>query len=308
MTAWDRFSIPGKAFILGEYAVLASGQGLIATLAPRFELARTASGADGGPGKDTGQSLAELSSSSPARLLIDRDLPGPAVRGDLLEARFRDPHRGSGGFGGSTAEFALTYAVIHGADAPVAKVWSAYREIQPQASGADLAAQWSGGVVIADPLSASVERIERRHLFNGFFVFSAAHQQGRKVKTHEHLAALRGASLDRLIGSSALSEGLQAARCGNFESFARSVNEYARLLGEMGLEHPRTAEDRAALRDVPGICAVKGTGAMQADAVIVFGDPELRSEDLFRAIEPVASSRDLRLVARGWSEERGILP
>ena len=45
-------------------------------------------------------------------------------------------------------------------------------------------------------------------------VFSAAHQSGRKVKTHEHLEALERADLSQLAKSEVLSAGLKAARDG----------------------------------------------------------------------------------------------
>lgn len=287
---WARFSIPSKAFILGEYAVLKGAPALVATFAPRFEM-----------GRSGGVELATIPEAAPVRRLIE------AHHGaELLSAHYRDPHGGSGGFGGSTAEFALAYAALNGTNASVSKLWEEYLQIQPQASGADLAAQWSGGAVIAHPIEKTVEKIDVRKLLRGFFVFSASHQSGRKVKTHEHLELLKRADLEKLAQSEVLATGISAARNGSFSEFARSVNEYARLLRSMGLELPQTTEDRAALSDVSGVSAVKGTGAMQADALVVFGDPVADQTELSKKLRAVAESRNLRLVSEGWKEEPGI--
>lgn len=278
------FSIPSKAFVLGEYACLKGAPALVATFAPRFELHST-----------QGKPFADFSPESPVRQFL-------ASHGDssLLDARFVDPHKGCGGFGGSTAEFALAYAALRGTSGGVTEMWNEYCRIQPRASGADLAAQWNGGFVVADPVTKTVETICGERVLGRLFVFSAAHQSGRKVKTHEHLELLERTDLSQLAKSEVLISGIQAARAGRFETFARAVNEYAMLLRSMGLELPQTTEDRMSLRDVRGVCAVKGTGAMQADAILVLGDPALPIDEIAAELLPIAEKRDLRLVSSGW--------
>jgi hypothetical protein len=295
---WVQFSIPSKVFVLGEYAVLKGAPALVATLSPRFTLSTK------GPGKP----LSDFPSESPVGRLLPKGV------GHLLAAHFMDPHRGTGGFGGSTAEFALAYAVIHGSAVPVSEVWEQYLLLQPAASGADLAAQWNGGATIAEPSTKSVEKILAEPLLGNWAVFSAAHQPGRKVKTHDHLKslakALEGNELDELAHGSVLSGGLRAARAGDFDAFARSINDYGDRLRTLGFEIPQTTEDRKAFRDVSGVCAVKGTGAMQADALIVLGDPRIYGEterrDFLERLLVLAKERDLRLVSHGWREEAGI--
>lgn len=291
-------SIPSKAFILGEYAVLRGAPALVATFAPRFRLLKNSH--DGVP-------LSSLPEASPVRQLIFASGALGASSADhreLLDSRYLDPHHGAGGFGGSTAEFALAFAALYGADSSVTRVWEDYAKLQPQASGADLAAQWSGGIVIADPRTRTVEKISAPRIFNNFFVFSAAHQSGRKVKTHEHLGKLQQVNLEQLATSDVLARGLEAARLDGFETFARCVNEYGDLLERLGLQLRQTGEDRVALRDVSGVCAVKGTGAMQADALVVFGDPD--QPNVREKLLSVARERDLNLVFESggsWSSE-----
>jgi mevalonate kinase len=295
-----KFSIPSKAFVLGEYAVLGGAPALLATIPPRFEL-RSGPPFGSGPRQSAARAFRDLSPEAPVRKLLQVH-----ENTSLLECSFVDPHNGSGGFGGSTAEFALAYAALNSESADVSSLWKEYCHIQPQASGADLAAQWSGGAVVANPISKTVKKVDVSHVLKNWFVFSAAHQSGRKVKTHEHLEVLKRADLSQLSKSGVLSNGIQAAASGDFAGFALAVNEYARLLRSMGFELPQTTEDRAVLSKISGVRAVKGTGAMQADAVLVFGDPTENFSVLQSRVLQIAESRNLRLVTSGWKEEAGV--
>jgi hypothetical protein len=73
-----------------------------------------------------------------------------------------DPYQGAGGFGASTAQFALAYFAFMQASAERAETagdwksaWDLYRSLMGSdvlvPSGADLVAQWQGGVVEFDP-------------------------------------------------------------------------------------------------------------------------------------------------------------
>src|SRR3954465_7430670 len=95
-------SVPGKVFVLGEYAVLADHPALIATVGPRF---RTDFGKDSGatPGAP------DFHPRSPAGRLLSQ---ARAARVSLPSFGFVDPYRGAGGFGASTAQFALLYRAL----------------------------------------------------------------------------------------------------------------------------------------------------------------------------------------------------
>src|SRR5262245_22216155 len=110
-------SAPGKAFILGEYAVLGGLPAVIAAVPPRFQLRA---------GESTGHGF---HAESPAgRLLEYTSAKGVAI--PPLE--FGDPLKGAGGFGASTAQFALVYLAL-AEKAGWAKDWRSawilYREL-----------------------------------------------------------------------------------------------------------------------------------------------------------------------------------
>ena len=176
-----KLAVPSKVFIIGEYAVLDGSPAIVATFAPRF-------------------TLACVSSSEAKKEVFHPDSPaGRLMKQSRWEGiwEFVDPYSGSGGFGGSTAEFLLTYAVaqLKSDLNPVPEnawdAWSRYRRFTPRASGADLVAQWLGGVVVVDLKKQSALQLDTDRIGNSILVFSAAHQENRKVKTHEHLDSRR---------------------------------------------------------------------------------------------------------------------
>ncbi len=283
------WSIPGKVFLLGEYAVLGGRPAWIATVGPRFWL----EGAEAaGPSMSSfGVDVGDLAPESPAGRLLSLAL----VRGaERLQARFDDPFRGSGGFGASTAQFALLYRILAESnpghfESDGLACWQTYRELmgaqgQDSAStslippsGADLAAQIAGGVCRFDPKRPVCERQSTHFQWSNFLIFSAAWQVGRKAATHTHLAEL--AKRDFAVAefthqlSPLLEQADEAIVSGDLLGMGRVLEAYGDKLAGLGLEISRTREDREAIRRFPGVLGVKGAGALQADAVIVLIDP-----------------------------------
>jgi mevalonate kinase len=285
-----KFSCPGKIFLLGEYAVLRGMPALVATLPPRFTLT-------------VGEGAPEFHPESPvARLMTwlrDRGVALPAFE-------FEDPLQGRGGLGASTAQFATLYrwaAETQGWDHSWRAVWSLYRELTTPKegvppSGADLIAQWEGGLVCFDPSTSTVEKMD----FEGreLLVFSATGQTGRKVATHHHLSGLGGEGFSSL--RPALDAGLAATRAGDLRALGRAMNTYGDALAALGLEVSETARDRREFANLPGVLGVKGAGALQSDAVLVLVEP-----DADRApVLALARELKLELAANGIGREKGI--
>src|SRR2546428_4699048 len=92
----ERFDIAGKVFVLGEYAVLGGLPALVAAVTPRFSgsLSEQANGEGG------------YHPESPVGRFLRRALEHQGVR---YHFHFEDPYR-NGGFGASTAQFAIAYA------------------------------------------------------------------------------------------------------------------------------------------------------------------------------------------------------
>ena len=135
---------------------------------------------------------------SPAGRLLALARPVAAV----TSFEFTDPLAGEGGFGASTAQFALVYGVLAerlGWDLSPRAVRRVYRELMSgeklPPSGADLVAQLTGGVVAFDAAreTVHVRSVSSTDWGRSCWWFSAAGQAGRKVPTHEHLARIADA-------------------------------------------------------------------------------------------------------------------
>lgn len=311
-------TIAGKVFLLGEYAVLAGGPAIVATLGPRFACRAGGAGDAFHPRSPAGRLEAWLR---------ERGVESPSLG-------FVDPYHGAGGFGASTAQFALLYAAACerdlaldrsalGARSLYIELLSAGGDLGFPPSGADLVAQWSGGVVCFEPAAGprgSVSQVEDSWGFRDLLVFSAtARQAGRKVATHEHLAGLAGRVARGEEGGALLAPGssfvrrltevtraaLAAASSRGANGLGQAFTRYADLLQEAGLEAPAALEDRRALAGLPGVVGVKGAGAMLADSVVAMLEPGLPAEGRARVLE-VARSRGLELAADGLRPEGGI--
>lgn len=299
-------SVPSKIFLLGEYAVMKGLPAVIAAIGPRFTLSDE---------KNPGSS--EFAEASPAgRLLRFAGQASPSVKGV-----FHDPFSGAGGFGASTAQFALTYlSLTRQKDAwrrDWLTVWSLYRRLmRPDSgealtpSGADLVAQWEGGVRLFQIVSeqeARTEDLSGLLDWSHCMVFSATDQQGRKVATHQHLEALKTEGLEKVAQSlkAPLEAGIRAIQDSDIGMLGRAMMEYGETLYHAGLEAEETHCDRMALSALPKVLGAKGAGAMQSDAIVLLIDPSATSEDRRRILRE-AENRKLRLVSESLRPELGI--
>lgn len=295
---------PGKIFILGEYAVLAGLPAVVAAIGPRFGLFVSDEGDEGHPFAD----------GSPAARLVSW-ARGRGARG--LDLRFEDPHGGEGGFGASTAAFALAYrafAESEGWDCGWQAVWTLYRDLSADSrggfrpSGADLVSQWRGGSTL---FVASEQRAsDAWPAFGGsrVLVFSAAGIEGRKVATHSHLEALKDAGRDAaelVVLKGPLGEGISALSAGDAEAFGRSLGSYADALSRLGLEDDRARADREAFAGLAGVAGAKGCGAMLSDAILVVLSRVAGEREREEALR-LGAARGLRLVCDGLERQAGV--
>ncbi len=296
-------TIPGKVFLIGEYAVLAGLPAWITAVAPRFSYA-----------PENGKGI-PLSPESPAGKLIGSLAPN--IPAGKWEGNFIDPWRGLGGFGRSTAEFACV-AYAAGMRDPI-DVWNKYRDLTAgdaasfPPSGADLVAQWSGGTIEWDPeakritdLTAAVSRLP-------LLVFSATHLENRKTLTHVHLETLSVArDRESFVAElrKVLSPSLQRAgaglREGNAFEIGKAFSDFASALSSLGLEAGIVKPEREALTRIPGVLGAKGCGALGTDAMLVMVDSLENHRRVDAIIEYAEREFGLKLLARGLVPERGI--
>ena len=301
------YSIPGKVFLLGEYSVLAGKPAIVAATHPRF-VARS----DGSKHFSHLPHTAsrEFHPLSPAGLL-ERSKPA-----GIPHFEFHDAYQEQGGFGASTAQFALAYAMSGGGASAWNEVYHIYRaltraEALPP-SGADLVAQWMGGVIYLDPEKNECAQLREVFPWERLLIFSAAHQAGRKVATHEHLKIIKDREILEpsspfLRETSAITrEAFSVISAGgegqSGDEFGKLLNSYGDVLSRFDLEIEATTADRESLRKVPGVLGVKGAGAMQSDCVIVW----LKKDADAKKIIEHAHSLQLRWLVSGFKPETGI--
>lgn len=309
----SHLSIAGKVFLLGEYAVLTGLPALVATVEPRFQMKVSSV-------ESWDQSLQDWPEQSPiARLMRWAQAQGFAP----LRFEFIDPLFGAGGLGASTAQFAMAYqAITQGMQegdsfSSHPRRWSVllklYRELMSDEpvppSGADLVAQWQGGVSFFDPSQAFVQDVWALLGTLPLMVFSTTTQSKRKVPTHEHLRELahRGIlSPDSPLMQSLknhLMQAMNALEERDFRAFAHAFTAYGNTLGQYDLETQATREDKKVLSHLPHVLGVKGAGALQSDVILVLMEPGAPHHH--HVIE-AAQERGLKLIADGLTCQMGV--
>ena len=286
-----KHSIPGKVFIVGEYAVLSGLPAVVAAVGPTSSLAACES--------EMQSAVTDFAQASP----VGRLLKSQAKENQF---HYEDPWKGSGGFGASTAQFALVLKhLIPQSDWKMA--WTLYRKLMSEnsngkitPSGADLVAQWQGGVQVFNPATETTRDVYKSLDWSRLLVFSATQIKDRKVATHTHLDALAIKDFSEL--KNPLMAAISAIDQGDVAKLGSCLTDYAEALSSMNLESPDARADRLALRALSGVLGVKGTGALQSDAMIVLSGPSANRSQIISAAE----SRGLKLVCNGLPYEKGI--
>ncbi|MBX3019831.1 MAG: hypothetical protein KF767_18230 [Bdellovibrionaceae bacterium] len=289
-------SAPGKTFLCGEYLALNGGPAVLIASEPRFRLEVRAG---------TGQH--PFHPDSPA----GRYLAANAAAFASYDLKFIDPYK-TGGFGGSTAEFLLVRALHqfgagvmteHQLDLDVRAAWNEYRELHAGAalppSGADLVGQACGLVTAFERRTGKIQVFTWPFQNLGFVLFKTA----IKLPTHTHLQDFAKAEVAESLevlepACQRVWDGLRKSSEGQF---LIGLNEVTRHLENLGLQSDEVRPRTKALRQVPGIRAAKGCGAMGADVVlVVFDQREIRRHEVLEAgraqdLVPVATENELGL-------------
>lgn len=289
-------SAPGKTFLCGEYLALNGGPAIVIASEPRFRLEVR-----------TGQGRHPFHAESPA----GRYIAAHPEAFSTFDLKFIDPYK-TGGFGGSTAEFLMVRALHqfgpgiwteHQLDLDVRAAWNAYRELHAGAalppSGADLVAQACGLVTGFERRTGKIQVFTWPFQNLGFVLFKTA----IKLPTHTHLQDFAKAeNAERLeVLEPACSRVWDAFKKASEGQFLIGLNEVTRHLEDLGLQAPEVMPCTKALRQVSGIRAAKGCGAMGADVVLVVYDQrEIRRHEVLEAgraqdLIPVASENEIGL-------------
>lgn len=287
------FSIPGKTFLAGEYLALHEGPTLIFLSQPFFELkVEKGSGRVGG-----------IHAESPAGLFIRKH----QEYFNHLNLEFIDPYSGRGGFGASTAQFLGCYALWlykevqqqdmeknldfkHLLDAYYDVAWNG-QGVRP--SGADLVGQLKGSFTFFEKRKGLIAAKSWPFADLEFFLFHT----GNKVATHEHLKNLGDFNSESLEKSFALIR--ESFDTQNSSLFVQGVNSYAQSLQDLKFTCEPTLKVLQDIRQIPGVMAVKGCGALGADVILAVTaknqSQALKAYCENYGLTPMASSQEMAL-------------
>ncbi|GIL17338.1 MAG: hypothetical protein BroJett040_10890 [Oligoflexia bacterium] len=290
-------TVPGKAFFAGEYLAMTGGPALVATVGPRFKMiAERTSGLNQNP-------FHELSPAG--KFWIENK-----NRLQNYNIEFIDPHQGAGGWGGSTAEFALLSAldqIVHYQESDQLLIdhrhllmeyqrlaWDGQSIYKP--SGSDLVSQITGGLVYFDRNNGKLEKFNWPFEKLGFCFF----QTGIKIKTHEHLQGLRELNTEPL--HELMNQVISSLKSANETDFCSNINLYWKKLEELGLTAQSTQELLGQMKR-DGVMAMKGCGALGADVILIIYDKtKLNSQEL----SAIGQEHGLNLKATDLDLARGI--
>ncbi|WP_413570290.1 hypothetical protein ACLWBD_07165 [Bdellovibrio sp. HCB117] len=289
------FSVPGKTFIAGEYLALQEGPTLVLLSQPCFELeAHKGSG-----------NLGSIHPESPAGLFIRKHQDYFSQ----FDLGFKDPYAGKGGFGASTAQFLGVYALWLYKEAPqqdmeklldFKHLLEAYYEVAwngegQRPSGADLVGQLKGALTFFEKRKGLIsvkswpfEDLEL-HLLH----------TGNKVATHEHLKNLKSFDASSLEKSFAMIR--ESFDTQDSSIFVSGINAYADSLKSLGFTCNETLSLLNDIKQISGVVAAKGCGALGADVVLVVTRKN-ESEEL----KQFCQQRQLSLMASSQKIANGL--
>jgi mevalonate kinase len=201
---------------------------------------------------------------------------------------FYDPYEGLGGFGASGAEFVI--AAKRQGMVDVWKVLESYKKQGFAGSGADVVAQWQGGMTYFYARNNIIESISWpfEDLVVGLI------HTGYKIKTHEHLEKLNLDKLDLSSLEKIVLDCYENLKNKNQNLFLKTIVDYAQELDRLGLVSDTT---KLLLNKFTQhnpnniILGYKGCGAMGADVVLVI--IEKQNKALF---EKYCETENLNLV------------
>lgn len=316
MSQGIQLSVPGKTFLVGEYLALKGGPSVLLCTEPRFVLNLF-------PKKSKTDTPSIFHEQSPAGKFI-KDHANFFAHWDM---EFHDPYRGIGGFGASTAQFAMLYMAelimregeLNFSDMQWGELLRdyhlyAYDGVGEPPSGADLVAQLTGGVVLFDGKKLDVQSAEWPFKDVGFLLFHT----GNKLATHEHLRSKLEIPVDALRGISqqATKSFSGSDLLAQSEALASAVQLYGVTLEKHGFQ---AAESGAKLdwlvnsvRTSSGtspVIASKACGAMGADVLLVIykkAGEFTKAEDWRGWLNAKGNPKALNLVASDETISAGL--
>lgn len=286
-------SVAGKTFVAGEYLALQGGAALILSTKPRFSIKAS----------KPGQSRNPFHSDSPAgKFWLEKK--------DYFQdfyIEFSDPYE-VGGFGASSAQFALLHALWQLKDAVFNEserffdwhdLLQDYRRIGTVdgrgPSGADVVGVCSGGLTLFERSIGKVQMFSWPFQDIEFFISHT----GRKLATHEHLRDLPPFETENF--EKAMLQIQTALSQVDFAAFISGLRSYRQSLEAQNLVASHTREKVQNLEASKDILFAKGCGAMGSDVILSFC-----RKDRAEAVLEILQREGLKVLARSEQISSGL--
>lgn len=253
-------SIPGKTFMAGEYLALTGQPALLLATEPRFVLQVT----------EGTVSQAPFHPDSPAGQFWQRHRDFFSD----FQLKFKDPYQ-VGGFGASTAQFALLHSLYQLQDKRHVEAerfydWhlmlNDYRSLKYEGappSGADLIGMLSGRLTWFDRNNGKIQTFGWPFQEADFLLIHT----GQKLVTHEHLKSLGAFETSAFeIAMMQVQQGLSQI---DFKLFIEGLSAYRSELQRQGKVASFTSQTVRELESHAEILFAKGCGALGADVILV---------------------------------------
>ncbi|MGH1467520.1 MAG: hypothetical protein ACRBBP_01390 [Bdellovibrionales bacterium] len=248
-------NIPSKTFLIGEYTVLLGSKALVLSHSPFFS----------------------VEDKKPEEAFHPKSPAGKLLSKSKKEQNFTflDPHKGSGGFGGSTAEYLAAYQFIKSdtkTDEILKDYFTNFEEVSNKPSGADLCAQSYCEEGVLEYKKEPLEHELHNWPFKDLEVLIFKTKD--KVKTHTHLDSV---SLENLETLKVIAEEAVALfKEGDEQGFLGLVDAFTKEQAMQGLLHENAMRLIYAINQIKGVSTSRGCGAMGADVLAVFVKPEVK--------------------------------
>jgi mevalonate kinase len=252
--------IPGKTFLVGEYAVLAGGDSLLLATDPCFEVTIN----------ENTSVVNQFHPSSAAGLLLKND--------DYPQISIHSLLKSLGGYGYSTAEFISAWLVKHKiltleslkSTENLQKIFTDYLALyssqnkNEQPSGADLVSMIMGRVTHFR--KGAVGSLAHPWPFQDidFAIIST----GFKVNTHQHLANLNRDLLDDLLEPS--QKVIESFLTSQSVQFIDDLKKWSIFLRQKEMQHNDSWSIKLNLEKIKSILVAKPNGALGADTITIF--------------------------------------
>lgn len=250
------FSASSKTFMLGEYLILEGGPAIVLNTQPVFQLWVF---------DNEIQTIVDgIHPESPAgKLLTEND-----VKIKNKKIVFADPHSGKGGFGASSAQYALCDQFINDKETDFSILeryhvhsWNGEGR---KPSGADVISQSMGNSIsLVDLNKNEIQSAAWPFTDIDFLLFHT----GQKLPTHEHLKELDLSNTDKMKDI-VLSAWKNLSNT-NSEGFIQSITDFADELKARNWVASHTASHLQKMSSWNEVLAAKGCGALGSDTILV---------------------------------------